>query len=291
MLVAAGCGGGSAASSGDGRGPLVATVADRGSFSVPCDYSHSSTADPIVHPGHAGMGHRHDFFGATTTGPASTADTLLAGGTTCRSAFDRSAYWAPSLLAGGRPVRPTHVQAYYRAPVGADVRAVQPPPDGLQMIAGDAEATAAQDPAVVRWSCGLAGDAAAVPERCAATGAELRLVLVFPQCWDGEDLASPDHRAHLAYLPGTDAEREAAGAACPAAHPVMLPEVTVEVRYPTDLPPGPLALASGRATGGHGDLIVAWDREHLASEVDTCVRRNLRCDVTSEPERLDTAPA
>jgi hypothetical protein len=259
---------------------------------VACGYSHSADDDPIVHAGHHGMSHRHDFFGATTTDAGSTAASLMAGGTTCRSVADRSAYWSPALLAGGRPVTPTHVQAYYRTPVGADAESVRPLPNGLEMIAGDATATAAQDPAVVHWSCGVQGDASPVPRRCAGEGAELRLVLVFPQCWDGEHLRSADHVSHVARLPQV---AEAAGGAaverrCPASHPVLLPETTVEVRYPTDLPPGQLSLASGPATGGHGDLLVAWDQAHLAAEVDTCLHRNLRCDVTSEPERLDTAP-
>jgi Domain of unknown function (DUF1996) len=266
-------------------GQPATTAGDRGSFSVACEYSHSANDDPIVHAGHRGTSHRHDFFGATTTNAGSTAASLMAGGTTCRSVADRSAYWAPALEAGGRAVTPTHVQAYYRTPVGTDARLVRPLPNGLEMIAGDAEATDAQDPAVVRWSCGVAGDASPVPRRCAGPGAELRLRLVFPQCWDGEHLRSADHLGHLARLPEAEGER-----GCPASHPVLLPETTVEVRYPTDLPPGDLTLASGPATGGHGDLLVAWDQDHLAGEVDTCLHRNLRCDVTSEPERLDTAP-
>lgn len=269
---------------------VVATAEARGSFSVPCDHSHSAPDDPIVHAGHQGASHRHDFFGATTTDAASTPASLQAGGTTCRSVADRSAYWAPTLRAGGRPVTPTHVLAYYRTPVGADAHRLRPPPNGLEMIAGDAAAPRDQDPRVVRWSCGLPEDASPVPQRCAVGGAELRLVLVFPTCWDGERLRSADHVSHLAYLPGTDVEREAGGARCPASHPVLLPEITVEVRYPTELPPGELTLASGPATGGHGDVLVAWDEDDLASEVDTCLRRNLRCDVVSEPRRLGTGP-
>jgi uncharacterized protein DUF1996 len=276
MLALAACGGAS--------GQPTTTEGDRGSFSVACAYSHSGNDDPIVHAGHHGMSHRHDFFGATTTNAGSTAASLMAGGTTCRSVADRSAYWAPGLLAGGTPVTPTHVQAYYRTPVGADAGRVRPLPNGLEMIAGDAAATRAQDPAAVHCSCGLRGDASPVPRRCAGTGAELRLVLVFPQCWDGEHLRSSDHVSHLARLPEVEGTRR-----CPASHPVLLPETTVEVRYPTDLPPGALTLASGPATGGHGDLLVAWDQDHLAREIDTCLHRNLRCDVTSEPERLDTA--
>jgi hypothetical protein len=292
-VLASGCGSGTRGGSGTGEPERVATAERQGSFSVACGYSHSAGDDPIVHAGHGGASHRHDFFGATTTDAGSTASSLMAGGTTCRSVADRSAYWAPALEAGGRPVTPTHVQAYYRTPVAADAARVRPLPNGLEMIAGDAAATAAQDPAVVHWSCGVPGDASPVPRRCAGTGAELRLVLVFPQCWDGERLRSADHVSHLARLPEAAGGPGAAvgtggGRRCPASHPVLLPETTVEVRYPTDLPPGELTLASGPATGGHGDLLVAWDEDHLAAEVATCLHHNRRCDVTSEPQRLDT---
>ena len=289
LLLGAGCGGGTGGAAGGSAGPgehdtdtgtgaaeqgagaRIATADDRGSFSATCAYSHSAADDPIVHAGHHGASHRHDFFGATTAGAGSTAESLLAGGTTCSSVADRTAYWAPSLLAGGRPVTPTEVVAYYRTPVGADARDVRPLPNGLQMIAGDAEATAPQDPAVARWTCGASGPTAPAPGRCPA-GAPLRLVLGFPACWDGERLASPDHTSHVARL-----AEPAAG--CPPSHPVLLPETTVEVRYPAALPPGELTLASGGTLGGHGDLVVAWDEEHLANEVELCLRHNRRCDV------------
>ncbi len=279
LAGAAACGGGgtggppdaSAEPEPEAEPARIATADDRGSFSATCAYSHSAADDPIVHAGHHGASHRHDFFGATDAGAGSTAESLLAGGTTCGSVADRTAYWAPSLLAGGRAVTPSEVVAYYRTPVGADARAVEPLPNGLQMIAGDAEATAPQDPAVARWGCGASGPTAPAPERCPA-GAPLRVVLGFPACWDGERLASPDHASHVARLADP-------AAGCPPSHPVMLPETTVEVRYPAGLPPGDLTLASGGTLGGHGDLIVAWDEEHLANEVELCLRHNRRCDV------------
>lgn len=292
LALGGGAGGGDGGSGGGGRGDdgdvaLVAGVDRRGSFSVPCDLSHSAPDDPIVHRDHHGRSHRHDFFGATTTEASSTAATLVAGGTTCRSVFDKSAYWVPALLAGGRPVEPTRVVAYYRTPVGVDARQVAPPPNGLEMVAGDATADEAQDPSIVRWSCGVAGDASPVPPHCPAR-AELRVRVTFAPCWDGENLRAADHVGHLARLPGTDEQRAVTGAACPASHPVLLPEITLEVRY-REVPGGALGLASGWPTGGHGDVLVAWDRAHLAAEVDICLRRNLSCDVVSEPGRLGPA--
>jgi hypothetical protein len=148
------------------------------------------------------------------------------------------------------------------------------------MIAGDAAATTAQDAGTARWSCGPAGRPSAVPVRCPAEAAPLQLTLTFPPCWDGANLASPDHRSHLAPLPAADeADRADAIATCPSDHPVLLPEVTVEVRYAPGPPAGELTLASGPVTGGHGDVLVAWDARALTGEIDACVRRNVRCDV------------
>jgi hypothetical protein len=282
LLATVGCMAGDAGEPGSapeppGR-PLVVSAGDQGSFSTPCPYSHSGPDDPIVHPGHAGASHRHDFFGATTTGAGSDAASLLAGGTTCRSVADRSAYWAPALLVDGRPVEPMALQAYYRAPIGADATQVEPPPNGLELLAGDASATAPQDLEVAAWSCGLSDTRSPTPIPCPESPF-LLLRLRFPPCWNGEDLGSADHRSHLAPLGGDGA--------CPGSHPVLLAQLQVEVRYPPASDGATLALASGPVTGGHGDAIMAWDEEHIAREVDLCLRANRNCDVTSEATRLD----
>jgi uncharacterized protein DUF1996 len=283
VAVAAACGGSGA--SGDGGGvALVATAEEQGSISTPCAYSHSGPDDPIVHAHHAGASHRHDFFGATTTDAHSDVDSLLDGGTTCRTEADHAAYWAPALLADGEPLVPVEMLAYYRVPIGADATGIEPPPNGLEMIAGDAEATEPQDPDVVAWTCGAALSSAVedpevtpVPRPCGAHG-ELWLQLRFESCWDGENLHSDDHRSHLA---PQDDDRT-----CPPSHPVLIPELTLEVRYP-GVASGELTLASGPATGGHGDAIMAWDEDHLAREVDICLRHNRDCDVISAENRLD----
>ena len=37
------------------------------SFAVRCDFTHRNSDDPIVHPGHQGAAHSHDFFGNIST--------------------------------------------------------------------------------------------------------------------------------------------------------------------------------------------------------------------------------
>ena len=78
---------------------------DLGEFVALCPSSHRAQNDPIVFPGQPGQSHLHSFFGSTTTDASSTLGTLLAGGTTCDPAVDRSAYWVPTLLENGVPIR------------------------------------------------------------------------------------------------------------------------------------------------------------------------------------------
>ena len=89
-------------------------------FVVECGWSHTAADDPIVHPGHAGAAHVHDFFGNTTTAAHSTHASLLAGDTTCGQKLDTAAYWAPAFY-GPRRTRATDCGsvAYYRP--GPDV--------------------------------------------------------------------------------------------------------------------------------------------------------------------------
>lgn len=58
----------------------------------------------------------------------------------------------------------------------------------------------------------------------------IRVTVIFPSCWDGKNVDSPDHRSHVAYAPGNQA---LAGDKCPETHPVRIPQVMYEVMYDT----------------------------------------------------------
>jgi hypothetical protein len=83
----------------------------------------------------------------------------------------------------------------------------------------------------------------------------------FPYCWDGANLDAPDHRSHLRY--GTSNT----WGACPASHPIHLPEVTEFVHYDNVTSTAGWYLSSDRmgATPGpdgttlHADWYGAWD--------------------------------
>jgi hypothetical protein len=58
----------------------------------------------------------------------------------------------------------------------------------------------------------------------------VRAIVIFPSCWDGVSLDSPDHKSHVAYTPGLEA---LAGDKCPQTHPVRIPQVMYEVMFDT----------------------------------------------------------
>jgi hypothetical protein len=49
------------------------------------------------------------------------------------------------------------------------------------------------------------------------------------RCWDGVNLDSPDHKSHIAYPTAGPASFHTDGGACPASHPVKIPQLMLEV--------------------------------------------------------------
>lgn len=242
-----------------------------GAFRTVCVFSHMNFDDPIVAPGRPNSAHLHVYFGNTLTDANSTAQSLLAqGNSTCRGGIvNRTAYWVPALIdASGTPLRPGDANIYYKTGYnGIDPQTVQPFPAGLRMIAGDARASGPQESAW--WGCDkrYIGRAPTIT-RC---GRDDRIVMtvVFPQCWDGVHLDSPDHKSHMAYP---------ALGRCPSTHPVSVPEITFNIPY--EVPATGVAglrLASDMYDPGlpggysaHADWFDAWDPAVMAAWVRSC---------------------
>src|SRR5215210_545573 len=159
-------------------------------FILNCDFSHRAKDDPIVHPGHAGMAHSHDFFGNTSTDAFSTYESLRAADTTCDLDADTAAYWVPTLYQNGVALKPDRALIYYIT--RHDPERVRAFPPNLRMIAGDAEATSSQHPHVTAWWCATTdNDMLREPPRQCPEGTHLALAVFFPNCWDGQHLDSP----------------------------------------------------------------------------------------------------
>lgn len=240
-------------------------------FVVECAFSHAAQDDPIVHPGKPGNSHLHVFFGNDSTDAFSTVASLDEGGTTCDQRLDRASYWAPALMRDGAMVQPVKSTAYYRAGIGVDPTIVQPYPHGLMMIAGNAAATQAQPLEVVSWSCGTGSMRSVTPPEC-PPGRGLRMLVVFPDCWDNAHLDTANHIDHIAY---------SAQGQCPTTHPVSIPQLQFSIEYPITGPTDGLLLASGALITGHADFFDAWEPAKLADEVRLCLHRGVVCGIAS----------
>jgi hypothetical protein len=232
-----------------------------------CRFSHQAPDDPIVFPAMPGASHQHTFVGNRTTNAFSSYGSLRSGGTTCMRRDDTAGYWVPALYQGTSPILPVGATIYYRRGTLAEV---SPFPNNLRMIAGDAKAATPQSMRVTFWSCGVASglDRSATVPTCPSTrGSFLRLHIRFPECWDGRNLDSSDHKSHMAY---------ATRAGCPSTHPVEVPQITQIYRYPS-LGGDGFSLASGGQYSAHADFVNAWKPNVLRKLVDGCLNELVHC--------------
>ena len=102
-------------------------------------------------------------------------------------------------------------------------------------------------------------------------------MVFFPQCWDGVNLDSPDHKSHMSYT---------VNRACPATHPVALPEISFNVIYEVTEKNAPLhwrlssdtydrSLPAGYSS--HGDWFNGWKSEFMKAFIDHCDRASRDC--------------
>jgi len=252
QTVRRGPGGGGAGGNGGNHGGNGARGA---SFRVECATGQVAAVDPIVMPGHAGMTHFHQFFGNRALDENSTAASLRAEpATSCRNRSDSSGYWVPTLINDGTMVRPTGVEIIYRKSVSAPIVAH---PAGLMLIAGSSKATTAQATSIVSWSCtGSNSPGSAAPSAC-RNRQQLVATIRFPECWDGKNLDSADHKSHVSY---------ASYGVC-AAGTVALPQIEMRVIYPRQATVSTLSLASGSIFSMHADFFNGWDQRRFAGMV------------------------
>src|SRR4051812_25643059 len=175
------------------------------------------------------------------------------------------------------PVEPVITSFYY---LGEGVRAdlagrPQAVPRGLRTAAGTARAPGPDGSSIARWSCLHAPQVQ--PSKNFVTcpvGTMLESYLDFPQCWNGRDLDSADHKSHMAY-PVADA--------CPASHPVQVPKLRQVLRYPVSGNPSGLRLSSGGGFTMHADFFNAWPVNEMERRVRDCIRAVVKCGTDGRP--------
>ncbi|GAA2481360.1 DUF1996 domain-containing protein [Winogradskya humida] len=254
--------------------PAPADAVRVAEFNAACHYSHSKPDDPIVFPGLPGASHMHSFLGNTSTNANTTTQSLLANaGTSCAPSTDLSAYWIPTLFEHGQAVEPSGVTVYYGSRL-ADPSATVPFPQGFRMIAGDARSQVPTPRGTVNqfYCAGPGGETGRSADGnwpvCAPT-ADLVFQLVFPDCWDGVHLDSPDHKSHVRYI---------GGATCSGEFPVAIPSISFVIAYRTSGTTDGFELASKMASSMHGDVYLAWDNTALGQRVKDCVVQKAKCN-------------
>jgi hypothetical protein len=241
-----------------------------GVFSIRCEFSHRAKDDPIVYPGQPGAAHSHDFLGNRSTDAGSDYESMMDGATSCDLEADTAGYWVPTLFRpNGTPAPVRFMFAYYRdLPVFEDSATAFPP--DFRMIAGSPAVQTGTDKRL-GWSCSDSDPWMATPPNCGFRF--LKLHLVFPSCWDGVSLDSPDHRSHVSYPDRGH---------CPDTHPEKLPRLSTHVTY--DVRDGTGSFLSSDEMAGtnngrsaHGDFWNAWDQDALETTVARCLQPGTSC--------------
>lgn len=273
-----------------------------GAFRFICMPGQLKADDPIVYPGQPGRSHLHQFFGNDSADAYSTYSSLrAAGNSTCMSPVNRSAYWVPALLNGkGQVVRPDYVTIYYKRRPKSDPIVSDPThpqyqgkavslPNGLKFIFGRDMLNLADAPTgKLDFACD--GPVPFTPrewtnledaQRGCPVGNRIGARMGAPDCWDGKNLDSADHRSHVSYASyGSWGYLK-----CPATHPFVIPSFTIGVWY-THAAGETYEFVSDhmdtspthkRGDTFHADFFMAWDPIVHDLWEKNCLDKMLNC--------------
>jgi hypothetical protein len=250
-------------------------------FQASCKFSHAANDDPIVFFGQSGRSHNHSFLGNNSTNANTTFESLMANkATSCTPNGDFSSYWMPTLFENNQPVYPKQVTVYYGSEQAGRQKDVNPMPNGLRVLFGDAGKQVMQNPnAGGNFWCpvgpGVGVERSDDNQWPVCQTPDYHFTTKLPDCWDGKHLDSPNHKDHLA---------NGGGNGCPATHPVQIPRLTFEVSYPTRGTKNAMRLASGLPSSMHFDVFVAWDEAKLNWLTLNCAALMHACNDKGELE-------
>ncbi len=275
-----------------------------GAFRFLCGPGQLTYDDPIVYPGEPGKAHLHQFFGNLEANAHSSYESLRTSGeSTCQNELNRSAYWMPAMLDGkGHVVRPDFVSIYYKRRPKTDPFCTKAAkgcvgiPRGLRFVFGW-DQTRPNEPqpenavhtnfkCVEGWNATTATFRDMVePMKVCKPGQWLNATISTPECWNGVDLDTPDHRSHLAEM---RRDRNTGQVSCPASHPWVIPQFTMGVAYSIETGDRPELwhLSSDamlpeklRRPGAsfHSDYFEAWDEDIRLRWEAACLDRQLNC--------------
>lgn len=284
---------------------------DIGAFREPCSFAVMKYDDPIVLANQPGMSHLHTAGGNVGFSASMTTASMAATGSTCAGgSLNGSVYWTPSVIdtLNHRPLIPTSMLNYYKGDYGWDIsKVVQALPLGLRMVAGSATNRDVNNGAGSFTCFGPDGaqgptantiQGATVGGTC-KTGGTFQMGVHFPNCWDGVNLDSPNHWAHMSgteeYVAVKQADGTVVAAAqgtpgsfwarrCPASHPKVFPNISYNFKYliTDDAQVARLRLASDPAdvpagVTAHADYWMHWNSATMQTFIDFCLKKNMDC--------------
>lgn len=275
----------------------IAPASDIGAFRTGCQATKYAFDDPIVYPGDPGKSHLHTFFGNTGINAYSTASTLFStGNSTCRGGtINRSSYWVPSMIdmLTGLPRAPMfESNFYYKTGYALPPESITEVPLGLRMIAGDAKGSPTAPSSAAIYSCIWDGGNAnsgwsnSIPTVCpviAGRDSWLIMGIDFPQCWDGVNLDSPDHKSHMTNPVNVKANNTGN---CPASHPTALPQIAYQILYQVKvanetknwrLSSDDYDSTKPAGYSGHGDYFMAWKPDIVKAWTKNCDNAQKDC--------------
>ena len=278
-----------------------------GAFRFICGAGQLSYDDPILYPGQPGKSHLHQFYGNIAANANSTYSSLRStGDSTCNwtgsgTAANRSAYWMPAMLDGkGNVVRPDYVSIYYKQrpqsdPIVSDPtnpkyrgKAIQLP-NGLKFIFGwDPTGVNVARTGSAWFNCqgptakpGHYTTLTTALANCPA-GNQVGAIIQAPECWDGKNLDSADHRSHVSYASyGTWGYLK-----CPSTHPYDIPTFTMGAWYTVgagdntslwELSSDHMAPGQPKGHTFHADFFMAWDPSVHDMWWQNCINKLLNC--------------
>jgi hypothetical protein len=314
---------------------MPSSIDSVGQFRMTCGAGPIRPDDPIVYPGIAGRSHPHQFFGNTAINAFSTYNSIRTKGmTTCGSAGDpthpinRSGYWFPAMDGGDGYFRSVDIiKLYYkRLPVGAfgckangsSTDTCVNVPHGLRMIAGwksSDNSNGATSSGIVDYYCTTQTEttggqlshsldmntaisaSACVSAYAAKQHPHLEVEFRFPQCWNGTQVDTADHRSHMAF------EQNFGGAdfQCPADHPYRIANITGSLLFALDAAAfaGKWRWSSDSTFAGnvggftfHTDYFEGWSPTVKATWHQYCINGHLSCNGSSlgNGTKIKTSP-
>jgi hypothetical protein len=202
---------------------------------------------------------------------------MTAGATTCSATSgDTAGYWVPALYKNDTKIDPTGTsvrqQFYYRKDNLKGGTAIQPFPADLRIVTGNMHATSeAGNPKLgseLYWGCSDNSETGKPKAPIDCTTGVITLHVGFPNCWDGVNTDSADHKSHVVYPKS---------GICPADHPVAVPRLIARYEYAVGPDSSRITLSSGPYYTVHGDFWNAWDQAKLADLVERCLNASTDC--------------